>query len=123
MSFKKFDGNKPMVSLVEPKFILGVAEILTFGAEKYGKNNWKEAQPEDIQRYKDALMRHQLAYFDGEEIDLESGKSHLYHIGCNIMFLDYFDRNKKRKVTVKSMLDVQLTGYALMDQEEIAGDA
>jgi hypothetical protein len=94
--FKKFDNGKPMVSLVEPKFILGVAEILTFGAEKYGPNNWKEAQPEDIQRYKDALMRHLLSYLDGEEIDPESGKPHLWHIACNTMFLDYFDRVKTR---------------------------
>jgi len=89
---KKFDGGKPMVSLVEPKFILGVAEILTFGAEKYGKNNWKEAKEDDIHRYKDALLRHLMAYNDGEKIDKESGHSHLYHIGCNLMFLDYFDR-------------------------------
>ena len=39
--FKKADAGKPMVSLMEPKFILGVSEILTFGAEKYGKDNWK----------------------------------------------------------------------------------
>jgi hypothetical protein len=90
--FKKFDNGKPRVSLVEPKFILGIAEILTFGAEKYGVNNWKEAKPEDIQRVKDALLRHQLAYIDGEKIDPESGKPHIYHIGCNLMFLDYFDR-------------------------------
>jgi len=94
--FKKFDNGKPMVSLVEPKFILGVAEILTFGAKKYGTNNWKEAKPEDIQRYKDALMRHLLSYLDGEEVDTESGKPHLWHITCNTMFLDYFDRIKTR---------------------------
>ena len=94
--FKKADAGKPMVSLIEPKFILGVSEILTFGAEKYGKDNWKTAKPEDIQRYKDALMRHILSYLDGEELDPESGKPHLYHVGCNIMFLDYFDRNRVR---------------------------
>ena len=96
MSFTKFDTNKPKVSLVEPKFILGIAEILTFGAQKYGQDNWKEAIDDDIQRYKDALWRHQLAYMDGETTDPESGKSHLHHIGCNLMFLDYFDRQNKQ---------------------------
>ena len=91
-SFKKNDSGKPKVSLVEPKFILGIAEILTFGAEKYGVENWKKATPEDVTRVKDALLRHLMAYIDGEKIDPESGKSHLYHIGCNTMFLDYFDR-------------------------------
>ena len=94
--FKKFDDNKPMVSLVDPDYTLGVARVLTFGATKYGKNNWKEATPEDIDRYKDALYRHWLAYLDGEEFDPESGLPHLDHISCNTMFLRYFDAQKVR---------------------------
>jgi len=94
-SLKKFDSGKPMVSLVEPKFILGIADILTFGAEKYGKNNWKLAKEDDMARYKDALMRHLMSYLDGELLDPESGKPHLHHIGCNLMFLEYFDRQPK----------------------------
>ncbi len=90
--FKKDDGGKPRVSLVEPEFVLGTAKILTFGANKYGKNNWKTAKTEDIERYNDALLRHLYAYLGGEKIDPESGQPHLYHISCNIMFLDYFDR-------------------------------
>jgi|LGOV01.1.fsa_nt_gb hypothetical protein len=90
--FKKDDEGKPMVSLVEPKFVLGTSQILTFGASKYGKNNWKEATPEDIERYSDALLRHLYAYLGGEKIDPESGKPHLHHVSCNVMFLDYFDR-------------------------------
>jgi hypothetical protein len=89
--FKKDDAGKPRVSLVEPEFILGVAEILTFGAKKYGKNNWQEATEDDQERYKDAMMRHMLAYISGECLDPESGLPHLYHVSCNAMFLDYFD--------------------------------
>ena len=91
-SFTKFDEDKPRVSLVEPQFILGISKVLTFGAKKYGPNNWKEAQREDRERVKDAILRHLLAYLGGEKIDPESGYLHLYHIGCNTMFLDYFDR-------------------------------
>lgn len=94
--FKKDDGGKPMVSLVEPEYILGTAKILTFGATKYGKGNWKTATADDIERYRDALLRHLLAYLGGERIDPESGQSHLYHISCNVMFLDYFDREGAR---------------------------
>ena len=90
--FKKLDEGKPMVSLVEPAYVLGTAKILTFGAEKYGKGNWKTAKAEDIERYNDALLRHLYAYLGGEKIDPESGQPHLYHISCNVMFLDYFDR-------------------------------
>lgn len=105
MSFKKFDTGKPMVSLVEPQFTLGVAKILTFGATKYGANNWKTATENDKQRFKDALLRHILAYVGGDKLDEESGLSHLYHAGCNLMFLDYFDRqnnnnNKERNDSI-----------------------
>ena len=31
----KFDKGKPMMSLVEPDFIKGIAEVMTMGAEKY----------------------------------------------------------------------------------------
>ena len=88
--FNKDDKGKPMVSLVESDFILGMAKILTFGANKYGAENWKlGASPEDIRRYKDALLRHVLTYTSGELNDKETGLSHAYHAACNLMFLDY----------------------------------
>lgn len=92
--FTKHDTGKPMVSLVEPEFILGVAEVLTMGAKKYAIDNWKLMTDEDIRRVKDSLLRHTLAYTSGELIDKESGLSHLYHAGCNLMFLDYHSRQK-----------------------------
>jgi hypothetical protein len=79
-----------MVSLVESDFILGMAKVLTFGANKYGVENWKLGDsPENIRRYKDALLRHVLAYTSGELVDPETGLSHAYHAACNLMFLDY----------------------------------
>ena len=92
-SFMKYDTSKNRLELIEPKFIEGIGKILTFGAEKYEANNWKlGSSEEDISRYKGALLRHTMSYIDGEKIDPDSGNSHLYHIGCNLMFLDYFDR-------------------------------
>lgn len=90
MNFKKYDYGKPQMSLIDPYFIEGTAEVLTMGANKYGKENWKQCN--DVTRYKDALYRHFNAYLKGEEFDSESGMSHLYHMSCNIMFLSYFDR-------------------------------
>lgn len=95
--FKKFDTGKPMVSLVESEFILGTAKVLTLGAEKYAIDNWKLGSSEkDIRRYKDALLRHTLAYTSGEELDPETGLSHAYHAACNLMFLDYMSRTKSK---------------------------
>jgi len=88
-SFSKHDSNKPMISLVEPKFIIGIAEVLTFGARKYAIDNWKKATTADIRRIKDSLLRHTLAYTSGELLDSETHLSHAYHISCNVMFLNY----------------------------------
>jgi len=91
--FTKRDGGKPRVELVEPKFILGLAEVLTFGAEKYEANNWKLMGDEDRGRIVGAMQRHLLAYQGGEKLDPESGLSHLYHASFGLMVLDYFDNS------------------------------
>lgn len=91
--FIKHDKGKPMVSLINPKFIEGLAEVMTQGANKYGRDNWQECK--EPHRYLDALLRHTLKYWDGEKVDTESGKSHLYHIAFNAMALDYLDNKLK----------------------------
>lgn len=91
--FTKFDKGKPKVSLVDPLYLLGVAEVMTQGASVYGEDNWKLC--EEPTRYLDALLRHTIKYWSGEKIDRDSGKSHLYHIGFNAMALDYFDSKLK----------------------------
>lgn len=96
VSFIKHDLGKIKVSLVEPDFILGVAEVASFGAKKYQKDNWKKC--EDLDRYKDAALRHLLAYLKAEKLDEETGLSHLHHIACNLMFLDYFDRKEQKEL-------------------------
>ena len=87
--FKKFDDEKIQPSLITPSYIKGTAKVLTLGAKKYSKDNWKKC--EDRSRYEDALLRHILDYLQGKKIDEETGLSHLYHASCNLMFLDHFD--------------------------------
>lgn len=93
--FMKHDEGKVMVSLVDPEFIIGVGQILTFGAAKYEKNNWQLNT--DLDRYKDAALRHLYAYLNGELTDPESGYPHLDHAACNLMFLRYFEHGTKNK--------------------------
>ena len=87
----KFDTGKPRVDLVEPTFILGIARILTYGAEKYAPGSWKTNVKDPTNRYYAAAMRHLLAYKRGEIADTETGELHLYHAACNLMFLAYFE--------------------------------
>lgn len=89
----KHDKGKLFVSLVDPFYIEDIAKVLTFGAEKYSKNSWQTLEDAET-RYKDALLRHLLAYLKGELIDADSGLTHLAHIGTNVMFLSHFERLK-----------------------------
>ena len=92
--FIKNDKQKPRMELLDPDFMVGVAQVLTFGAVKYDAYNWQKADDEGIERIKGAMLRHQMAYMNGEIHDPETGLNHMYHISCNAMFLAYFDRHK-----------------------------
>ena len=94
MVFQKADKDKPRMELIDPEFMTGLAQVLTFGAKKYEAENWKKATPEDISRIMGAMLRHQTAHMGGETVDPETGLNHMYHIACNAMFLAYFDRHK-----------------------------
>ena len=88
----KADAGKPRISLVPTEIIRGVARAREIGVEKYGEiDNWKKVEPE---RYLDAVMRHLLAYIDGEIIDPDSGLNHLDHAACNIAFLMEMEKNR-----------------------------
>ena len=83
---RKFDHGKPMPSLLPAAALLAISRVLTIGAKKYAPDNWKYVAGAE-KRYMDALWRHLLAYMEGEELDPETGESHMAHIGCNVMFL------------------------------------
>jgi len=83
---RKFDGGKLQYGLVPPNALKATVEILTFGAEKYEPDNWKWV-PDSKRRYFDALQRHLWAWKSGEQNDQETGKNHLAHAMCCLMFL------------------------------------
>lgn len=81
----KADKGKLELSLVNPRLVKAVAEVRMYGTNKYGDSeNWRKVEPK---RYVDALYRHLLAYIEGNEVDEESGLSHLAHMACNLSFL------------------------------------
>ena len=83
---RKFDGGKLQYGLLPPLALKATVEILTFGAEKYEPDNWKHV-PDSKRRYFDAMQRHMWAWKEGEQNDPESGKNHLAHALCCLMFL------------------------------------
>jgi hypothetical protein len=87
---KKSDSQKPRYSLLVPEFIWGMVEVMEFGAKKYSVDNWKLV-PDMRTRYYDAAMRHINSWWTGEKVDPETGKSHLLHAACCLMFLFWRD--------------------------------
>ena len=83
---RKFDGGKLQYGLLPPLALKATVEILTFGAQKYEPDNWKHV-PDSKRRYFDAMQRHLWAWKEGEQNDPESGKNHLAHALCCLMFL------------------------------------
>lgn len=86
----KFDQDKPQWTLVPFKAFDEVVKVLTIGARKYAPDNWKKV-PNARQRYIDAAFRHMSAYAGGEKLDAETGKNHLAHAACCLLFLLAFD--------------------------------
>lgn len=62
------------------------AWVMKLGAEKYGAYNWAHNIVE-AQTYIGAIRRHLAQWQDGEDIDEESGYSHLAHIVASAMIL------------------------------------
>ena len=94
--FKKNDKGKLQWSLMPFEQLEDVVRVLMKGAEKYGNDNWKHC--DDINRYKDALMRHVTSYIKGEQDDLEDNLPHLAHAMCNCLFLMYFDTRTQKGI-------------------------
>lgn len=70
----------------------GLAEVLTFGARKYGPDNWRKGM--EWRRLIGAALRHLMAFSRGEDVDPESGLPHIDHLACCAMFLSEYQKRK-----------------------------
>lgn len=89
---RKDDQAKIRYELIPPEFLDGTADILTFGAKKYGDRNWEKGMA--WSRVFGALMRHMWAWWRSEAGDPETGKSHLWHAACCLAFLMAYEERK-----------------------------
>lgn len=86
----KKDAGKLELTLVPRQMFRHIARVRMYAVhEKYKhkpSDSWKEVE---IERYRDAAFRHWLAYLDDPHgVDDESGLPHLWHLECNLAFLD-----------------------------------
>lgn len=87
MEGQKFDKGKPATHLLPPKALLCVAEVLGYGAVKYGEHNWR-AVPDARKRYVAATLRHLLTDMTNEQpLDPESGLPHIAHAIASLLFI------------------------------------
>jgi hypothetical protein len=83
---QKFDEFKTDWSLLPMQALEPVLHVLMFGAEKYGRDNWRDV-PDAERRYFAAAQRHLAAYQAGEILDKETQEPHLAHAMCCLIFL------------------------------------
>lgn len=89
----KDDIGKPVLTLLDPQYLIEVSQVMSAGAKKYKRGNWQLDL--ESERLLNALLRHAIKIWQGEEFDSETGLRHSAHIGCNAMFLNYCERHNK----------------------------
>jgi len=77
---QKFDHGKPDLSHISQILMEEVARVREFGAKKYARNNWRIGFK--FTRSIAAALRHIHAFNEGEDLDPESGRSHIAHAVC-----------------------------------------
>jgi len=97
----KHDGGKPRVDLVMGPGFLQVADVLTYGATKYGDYNYLNGGGLSTHRLVAAAVRHITARLCGQRLDEESGLDHLAHAAASLlMTLDVIAWSSKKADTL-----------------------
>ena len=86
----RHNTGKLPVDLVPPSAIFGMAKVLEAGAKKYEARNWERGMKWTTVYA--SLMRHLLKWMNGEDVDPESGCSHMEHVLCNAAFLVEYEK-------------------------------
>ena len=90
---QKFDQDKPRMDLLDAYATEELAKVLTFGAKKYAPHNWRKGI--SYARLIAAALRHIYAFARGEDIDEETGLSHMAHAMCCCMFLVWMAKHRR----------------------------
>jgi hypothetical protein len=91
MEGKKFDNEKPVMSLLPFDALREVGRVLTHGQKKYGAYNWKQGM--DWSRPTSALIRHLEDWMNGNDLDYDSGCLLLAQVATNALFLLSYQLN------------------------------
>jgi Domain of unknown function (DUF5664) len=104
----KKDSGKVSLGLIDNLALVELGKVLDFGATKYSAHNWRGGI--EWQRVLNATLRHVNAFNGGEDVDPETGISHMAHAMCNCMFLINYQ-------TTHPELDNRYKPHSLTDEE------
>lgn len=93
----RYNEGKLPWHLVDFRALEPMVRVLAYGAKKYSADNWKKGL--SLTEIRDSFIRHMKEWNSGQEIDPESGESHIGHMMCNLLFYAYFtevDSSKAR---------------------------
>ncbi len=93
----KHDSSKPDLSLLPQEFLVATAQAFMHGERKYGRYNYRLGM--DWHRLIGAILRHVTSFNEGEDLDPESGHSHLGHAAAGIAMLLVYQAHKLGKDT------------------------
>jgi len=85
----KYDQYKPRWDLLPYDALQEIAKVMTYGAIKYEPRNWEKGM--SWSRVFASMQRHLSSWFHGNDVDYESGMSHLAHAACCVMYLLAFE--------------------------------
>ena len=83
---RKDDAEKMRMDLLPWRALESIAAVLTYGAQRYGDDNWHRVL-EPNRRYFAAALRHLGAWRLGQKNDPDTGLPHLAHAACCVLFL------------------------------------
>lgn len=83
----KHDDKKPNLALIPIEAIFALGESLTYGARKYGDDNFREGL--HVRRQLSAALRHLYQALELEDVDAESGCLHLGNAMASIAMAIY----------------------------------
>ena len=67
---------KPSIHHIPPRVLLEIAQAMMEGSKKYGIYNYRKAGV-SFSTYYSSTFRHLIAWFEGEDIDKDSGLNHV----------------------------------------------
>ena len=86
---RKDDQGKLRYDLIPAWPLEQLAAVMTYGAKTYGDHNWRKGLKYS-QLYA-AAQRHLNAFWQGDDIDEDSGLPHLAHAAANMLMLLEYD--------------------------------